>query len=95
MMNMFIISMGDKTDNRIENLELLSSSDHSRKHARESKLGYTKGRIPKNKTPQDVIDQIHQLRQQGKLLNEICEITKLSFPTVQKYAKERTNEHNL
>lgn len=87
---------GDKTDNRIENLELISKTEHLRKHAIENGLGFdSKGRILKNKTPQHIIDQIHSLRRQGKMLDEICKITGLSYPTVQKYAKEETNEHNL
>lgn len=80
---------GDKTDNRIENLLLTNSHDHGRHHAIERKLGCDKGRIPINKTNGSVIEQIKQMRREGILLNEICRITGISYPTVQKYAKEK------
>lgn len=79
---------GDKTDNRIENLELLSASDHLRKHAKENHLGKTKGISPKNKSSKEKIELIKKMRAEGKYLRDICKATGLSYPTVQKYAKE-------
>lgn len=77
---------GDKTDNRIENLQLISNSDHLRYHAFKNGLG--KGsHVPANKTNSDVIRKIHEMRKNGFLLKEICSATGLSYPTVQKYAK--------
>lgn len=84
---------GDKTDNRIENLELSSLSKHSKHHSVNSKIGeYSLGRAPVNKTDDATINTIHQLRKQGLYLQDICKLTKLSYPTVQKYAKEIENE---
>lgn len=78
---------GDKTDNRIENLELISHSEHSRKHAIQSGLGKQKGIAP-NKTTTEKIELIKSLRRNGMLLKDICKETGLSYPTVIKYAKE-------
>lgn len=80
---------GIKTDNRIENLQLVSSSEHSRHHAKERGLGRNhKGVEPVNKTDHRVIQQIKDLRAKGEKLKTICTITGLSYPTVQKYATE-------
>lgn len=80
---------GDKLDNRIENLEVINKSDHSRKHAIER--GFGKDRVgvsPTNKTKKDLIEKIKKMRIAGLLLKEIQKETGLSYPTVQKYAKE-------
>ena len=80
---------GIKTDNRIENLKLISLKEHQRIHAIKNNFGKDRvGVAPINKTQKKIIDKIKQLRNEGYLLNQICEITKLSYPTVQKYAKE-------
>lgn len=79
---------GDKTDNRIENLELLKRSDHARRHAIMAGLGAKAGIIPANKTSEETVGLIKKMREEGKLLREICKETGLSYPTVQKYAKE-------
>jgi hypothetical protein len=79
---------GDKTDNSIENLELLTAEEHEKLHSLKNNLGKIKGRIPVNKTSKGTIELIKQLRKDGFLLNEICFKTGLSYPTVQKYAKE-------
>lgn len=79
---------GDKTDNRIENLALMTSTEHRSHHAKESGLGYLRMGIPPiNKTSQELIDRIRALRREGYLLGEIMQITGLSYQTVQKYAK--------
>ena len=82
---------GNKTDNRIENLELISRSEHLRKHALANGLGQDKGRIPPNKTQNTIIERIREMRKSGMLLKDICKETGLSWPTVQKYAKEKGN----
>ena len=78
---------GDKTDNRIENLTIISRKEHNRLHAKERNLGAKKGTTPANKASREVIQKIVALRKQGYLLREICKETKLSYPTVLKYAK--------
>jgi hypothetical protein len=80
---------GDKTDNRIENLELIDSREHERYHAIIRGLGHNKkGVSPVNKTSRTTIETIREMRRSGMLLREICESTGLSYPTVQKYSKE-------
>lgn len=79
---------GDKTDNRIENLEVMNKKDHGRHHAIERGLGAEKGRAPVNKTDSETINLIKELRRKGALLREICTVTGLSYPTVLKYSKE-------
>ena len=79
---------GDKTDNRIENLELLNGADHKRLHAIKCGFGNRHDVEPVNKTDKDTSLLIKQLRSDGALLKDICKITGLSYPTVQKYAKE-------
>ena len=78
---------GDKTDNRIENLTIISRKEHNRLHAKERNLGAKKGTTPANKASREVIQKIVALRKQGYLLREICKETKLSYQTVLKYAK--------
>ena len=79
---------GDRTDNRIENLMLIKKDEHSRFHAKERNFGCETGRTPPNKTNKETINQIKELRRQGHLLNEICKMTGISYPTVQKYASQ-------
>lgn len=80
---------GIKTDNRIENLKLTKLGEHQRIHSKNNNLGKDRlGIEPTNKTSKNIINKIKELRNEGYLLNQICEITKLSYPTVQKYAKE-------
>ena len=78
---------GDRTDNRLENLQLINRSEHLRKHALEHHLGCETGRSPINKTKESVIKQIKEMRSSGAYLKDICNATGLSYPTVQKYAK--------
>ena len=79
----------DKLDNRIENLELVCISEHQRKHAIDRNFGKSQiGKEPINKTDIHIRKQIKDLRLKGYLLKEICEITNISYPTVQKYARE-------
>ena len=78
---------GIKTDNRIENLRLIDCSVHASHHARTNGLGKQKGIEPINKTDKSTIRKVQEFRSKGLLLSEICKITNLSYPTVQKYAK--------
>lgn len=79
---------GNKLDNRIENLALISQKEHCYYHSIKNKLGSTsKGREPINKTSIEIRQKIIELRQTGMLLQDICNAVGLSFPTVQKYAK--------
>ena len=78
---------GDKTDNRIENLKLISRSEHSRFHAISRGFSGKQGNTPPNKTNPETIEQIKRMRSQGMFLKDICAATGLSYPTVQKYAR--------
>ena len=78
---------GIKTDNRIENLQLIEQNAHASHHAKNIGLGNRKGIEPINKTDKDTIRKVQELRSEGVLLREICKITNLSYPTVLKYAK--------
>lgn len=88
---------GDKTDNRIENLELIDGSRHRRMHAKECGLGKDRvGISPTNKTPQSTIDTIKSLFKTGVKVTEISRIVGISRQTVSKYIKEFKNEkHKL
>ena len=80
---------GNKLNNNINNLELIKRGEHQKIHALENNLGKDrKGISPINKTKNDTINKIKLLRKNGKLLADIVKITGLSYPTVQKYAKE-------
>lgn len=80
---------GNKTDNRIENLELITLGEHQKLHSIKSNFGKNRKNIePANKIDIDTRNYIKELRKQGYYLKEICMITKLSYPTIQKYAKE-------
>lgn len=80
---------GNKLNNNIENLELVKKGEHQHIHAILKGLGKDRvGISPTNKTSVEVIETIKKLRHSGLLLNEIMSATGLSYPTVQKYAKE-------
>jgi hypothetical protein len=80
---------GNKTDNRIENLKVIDIREHQRIHAVKNSLGKNRiGVEPINKTDIEIRNKIKELRVKGYYLKEICKITNLSYPTVQKYAKE-------
>lgn len=80
---------GIKTDNRIENLELTILGEHQRIHSLKNNLGKDrKGVEPINKTKIETRNKIKELRNKGYYLDDICKIVGLSYPTVQKYAKE-------
>lgn len=81
---------GDKQDNRIENLKIMTSTAHLRDHSIKNGLGKDNvGKAPANKTDNATVTMIKELRRKGYLLKDICKITKLSYPTVLKYAKEK------
>ena len=78
---------GNKQNNNIENLTVTNNPEHSKLHSQKY-LGKDRlGVEPVNKTPKDVIAKIKRLRRMGLLLDDICEIVGISYPTVQKYAK--------
>lgn len=80
---------GIKTDNRIENLEIVILGQHQKIHALKNRLGKNRlGIEPTNKTPKETRIKIKQLKNEGYLIKEICSITNLSYPTVNKYLKE-------
>ena len=80
---------GIKTDNRIENLELTTLGEHQKLHSKTNNFGKNRiGIEPINKTKIEIRNKIKELRTQGYYLEDICKIVNLSYPTVQKYAKE-------
>ena len=79
---------GDRTDNRIENLEIVHIGEHQKHHAKLRGFGGEKGRTPPNKTSAEMQETIKLLRKKGFSLREISRITKVGYVTVQKYAKE-------
>lgn len=80
---------GDRTDNRIENLKLLTLTEHSRNHALRNGFGKrTKHPVPKNKLSEHDVLEIKRLREEGLLLREIAEKKGISYQTAWKYAKE-------
>lgn len=80
---------GDKLNNSIDNLEVIYNKDHARMHALKNGLGKDRfGISPTNKTPQDTINLIKNLRRDGFLLRQIQEYTHLSWPTVSKYVNQ-------
>lgn len=80
---------GDKTDNRIENLELIGNREHSRLHAIKSGFGHgTRGRSPINKTPPETVAKIKRLRANGSSWKSISKETGISTTTIWKYLKE-------
>ena len=80
---------GIKTDNRLENLELTTLGKHQREHSLKRNFGKDRlGVEPINKTKIEIRNKIKELRIQGYYLEDICKIVNLSYPTVQKYAKE-------
>ena len=80
---------GIKTDNRIENLEVVKLGEHQKRHALENHFGKNRiGKEPKNKVSKQDVIKIKKLRKKGLLIREICDVTNLSYPTIIKYIKE-------
>lgn len=80
---------GNKLNNNIENLQLMTETEHAKRHALQRGLGKDRvGIAPINKTPQETIKQIQDLRSSGMFLKDIVLITGISYPTVQKYATQ-------
>lgn len=80
---------GDKTDNRLENLQLITKTEHLSLHAKLNGLGKSNhGKEPINKTDLAIIQKIQSLRKSGHTLQSICTLTGISYPTVQKYASQ-------
>lgn len=79
---------GNKLDNRIENLVMISNSEHQKIHSKGNNFGKDRiGIEPTNKTPIEIQNKIKELRKTGMYIKDICFEVGLSFPTVLKYAK--------
>lgn len=80
---------GNKLDNRIENLQVIKRGEHQKIHSKNNSFGKDrKGISPINKTKDGIQMEIKELRKKGYYLKDICKIVNISYPTVQKYAKE-------
>lgn len=77
----------DKSDNKIENLEVMTREEHSKLHI-QGRESFLKSRIwisPSNKTNDEIINRIIRLRQEWHLLSYIKRETWISYPTIIKY----------
>ena len=82
---------GIRTDNRIENLELVVNGGHQQKHATKQGLGKDRiGKEPSNKTSVAIREEIHILYSRGASITQLCKDFGLSRPTITKYAKGTT-----
>lgn len=79
---------GDKSNNDISNLQLMSRSEHLRMHALENGLGKDRAGVePTNKVPESIRSTLRRLRQkEGWKYIELQAKFGLSYPTVKKYA---------
>lgn len=79
----------NKADNRIENLKVVTGSEHLKVHALENGLGKDRvGIPPTNKTNSLVRELVYELRNKRQWkLKYIQTFTGLSWPTTLKYAK--------
>lgn len=71
---------GDKTDNRLENLSLMSQREHLAIHGHESKLG-------QRKLPSEAVEKMIKLRGGDLTRLEISKIIGVCLWTVKKYTK--------
>lgn len=79
---------GNKANNDIRNLIVIERGFHQKIHAIKNGLGKDRlGKEPTNKLNLNMRLNILELRKSGLLLSRIQELTGLSYPTVQKYAK--------
>lgn len=77
---------GNKSDNRIENMEIMSLSDHARIHSVGNNFGKDRiGIPPVNKTSRETIDNILEMKKGGFTKTQISLKTGLSYQTVRKY----------
>ena len=80
---------GNKLNNSIDNLEIISKADHARNHAIDRNLGKDrKGVPPVNKKDKETIKKIIQLRLEDNTLASISDKTNISVTTIIKYLKE-------
>lgn len=79
---------GNKTDNRIENLRLLTTAEHARSHACKSGFGKWQHTEPANTLSKTMIAEIRRLRNEGYPCREIARQLGISPTTAYKYAKE-------
>lgn len=80
---------GDKTDNRIENLELFTASEHLRRHALKNGLGKDRvGKAPTNKTSAEKIELMRFMWRNGVARKEIASRLGVSHVTVWEHTKE-------
>lgn len=83
----------DKSDNRIENLEIMTREEHTRMHVKHN-VNFLRWRLwvsPVNKTKKEDIDKIIELRKKWYLIREIRDILHISIPTITKYLQLNAN----
>ena len=77
---------GDKSDNRLENLQLMGKGEHTRLHSLET--GFGKSRIgiqPTNTLSKDKAKQIYELLDKKIKGNKIAKLLGIACSTVSKY----------
>ena len=80
---------GIKTDNRIENLQLMRVGDHARNHAYSSGFSEYHPVKPANTLSNTMVAEILRLRNEGYQCKEIARQLGISPTTAYKYAKEK------
>ena len=84
---------GNKLDNRINNLVLMTTFEHQSLHSK--RRGFGKDRLgvsPVNKLSRESQHIIRSLRQDGNTISQIANITGVSYPTAWKYSSLKGGE---
>jgi hypothetical protein len=84
---------GDKTDNRFENLEIVTAQENMRL-MRQMRGAYNAGELhPHSKLTADIVLEIRRARDAGASLNSIAERHGISFQNVSDIARRKSWKH--